>query len=94
MTTKAIVEMTEPALPPSPEAPGRRSPQHPVTASSRFGGEPQRIPPVPLSSTQLKDYLDLMYEADALVAAGMQEESGRVKLMASNILRTGAPARE
>ena len=94
MTSKAIVETPETTLPASPETPGLCLPQHAVTAVPRSGGESRHAPRVPLSNTQLKDYLDLIYEADALFAAGMQEEAGRVKLMASNILRTGAPAPE
>lgn len=54
----------------------------------------RRAPCVPLSDTQMGDYLDLMFRADELLAAGRQQEANRVKRVASNILRTGAPALE
>ena len=53
-----------------------------------------RAPRVPLSATQTRDYLDLILRADELLTAGRQQEASRIDRLASNILRTGAPALE
>ncbi|MDJ0956825.1 MAG: hypothetical protein QNI91_08220 [Arenicellales bacterium] len=49
------------------------------------------MPCVPLTDAQTKDYRDLMTRAEALQALGRYQESRRIKQVASDILRTGAP---
>ena len=53
-----------------------------------------RTPCVPLTDQQMQDYQTLMSKAGSLFALGRQNEARRVKQLASNILRTGAPALE
>ena len=60
----------------------------------RSNAESMQIPCIPLTDQQIKDYRALMIEVDSLRASGRHQEARRVKLIASNILRTGAPALE
>ena len=56
--------------------------------------ESLQMPCVPLTDQQMQDYRALMTKVDALLALDRHQEAKRVKLVASNILRTGAPALE
>ena len=61
-------------------------------ATERSRNDSLAVPSVPLTDKQLRDYQSLMAEADTLVAKNRLQEAKRVKQVAANILRTGAPA--
>ena len=51
-------------------------------------------PRVPLTDTQHKDYRTLVAKAQILYTLGHRDEARRLTHLASDILRTGAPACE
>ena len=84
----------------SPEFPNPFDLQSPVgrkmksPSNLRSNAGSLETPCVPLTDQQMQDYQALMSEVNALMALGRQNEARRVKQVASNILRTGAPALE
>ena len=84
----------DPTLSVSPATLNLQSPAQVTRARLVSNAASPRAPSVPLSDAQMRDCLDLMFRADELLAAGRRQEANRVKQVASNILRTGAPALE
>lgn len=79
-----------------PRQAGTRSLKDLVPGRTRYGCPPSMspVPGVPLTDAQYEDYLALVVKAQELHAAGRSQEARRIKQVASNILRTGAPALE
>jgi len=79
-----------------PRQAGTRRLKDLVPGNVRYGCPPStsHVPVVPLTDAQYEDYLALVGKAQELHAAGRFQEAGRIKQVASNILRTGAPALE
>ena len=94
MNMLAKVGTVDPTSSMSPTTSNLQLPEQETQARPGFDSVLLLAPCVPLSDTQMRDYLDLMFSADERLATGREQEANRVKRVATNILRTGAPALE